>query len=162
MFNYIKFKTLQMISKKCKYAIRALIYIANNQKELGLVDATLIAEKERIPKKFLESILHALRNNGILHSSRGKFGGYKLLKDPSEINLTDIMRIMDGPIAMLPCVSLNYYSKCDECDEAVCVIKPIFEQIRDITLDILNNSTVLRLADETVLKNADFKNELQK
>jgi Rrf2 family protein len=103
-----------MISKKCKYAIRALIYIANNQKALGLVDSAQIAEKERIPKKFLEAILHALRNNGILHSSRGKFGGYKLLKDPSEIKLTDIMRVMDGPIAMLPCVSLNYYSKCDE------------------------------------------------
>ncbi|HMP31857.1 MAG TPA: Rrf2 family transcriptional regulator [Saprospiraceae bacterium] len=151
-----------MISKKCKYAIRALIYIANNQAEMGLVDSSQIAEKERIPKKFLEAILHELRKNQILHSSRGKLGGYKLLKDPSEIKLTDIMRIMDGPIAMLPCVSLNYYAKCDECDETTCVIKPVFEKIRDLTLDVLNNTNVLKLKEESILKNKEHNDEIQK
>jgi Rrf2 family protein len=149
-----------MISKKCKYAIRALIYITNNQEELGLVDSARIAEFEKIPKKFLESILHELRNNRILHSSRGKFGGYKLLKHPSEIKLTELIRIMDGPIAMLPCVSLNYYAKCDECDETTCVIKPVFEKIRDLTLDVLNNQNIHKMSEESKAKIKLASNEL--
>lgn len=136
-----------MISKKCKYAIKALIFIAKNQETMGLVDSSRISESERIPKKFLEAILHDLRTNGILHSSRGKSGGYKLLKKPEDIRLTEIIRITDGPIAMLPCVSLNYYSKCDECDETTCVIKPVFEKIRDLTLDVLNQTSVLKLTE---------------
>jgi Rrf2 family protein len=136
-----------MISKKCKYAIKALIFITKNQESMGLVDSSRIAEAERIPKKFLEAILHDLRTNRILHSSRGKSGGYKLLKNPEEIKLTDIIRIMDGPIAMLPCVSLHYYSKCEECDENTCVIKPVFEKIRDLTLDVLNQTSVLKLTE---------------
>jgi Rrf2 family protein len=130
-----------MISKKCKYAIKALLYISN-QSGSNNIDAKEIAENEGIPRKFLETILHELRNNRILHSSRGKMGGYKLLKDPKDIKLTEVMRIMDGPIAMLPCVSLNYYTPCEECDEKTCVIKPVFEKIRDATLDVLNNTSI--------------------
>ena len=131
-----------MISKKCKYAIKALLYLADNQTENRSIFSTEIAEKENIPQKFLETILRELRNFQLLQSKRGKTGGYRLLKTPSEIKLTELMRVMDGPIALLPCVSLNYYAPCEECDEKICTIKPVFEQVRDQTLSILGNTTI--------------------
>ena len=131
-----------MISKKCKYAIKALLYLAEHQGEERAIFSSEIATKERIPKKFLETILRELRNFQFLQSQRGKTGGYRLIKQPKEINLAELMRLMDGPIAMLPCVSLNYYATCAECDEEHCQIKPIFEKIRNQTLEVLNNTTV--------------------
>jgi Rrf2 family protein len=137
-----------MISKKCKYAIKAIQYIAKNESQGKPIFASEIAEQEGIPKKFLESILLDLRNNGILASRRGKHGGYILLKKPADINFTDIIRIMDGPIAMLPCVSLNYYSPCFECkDEETCAIKVVFEKVRDCTLEVLTKSTFDKMID---------------
>ena len=131
-----------MISKKCKYAIKALLYLADNQSEERSIFSTEIAENENIPQKFLETILRELRNFQLLKSKRGKTGGYKLLKKPSEIKLAELMRMMDGPIALLPCVSLNYYASCDECNETTCTIKPVFEKVRDQTLSILGNTSI--------------------
>ena len=131
-----------MISKKCKYAIKALLYLADNQSEERSIFSTEIAENENIPQKFLETILRELRNFQLLQSKRGKTGGYKLLKKPSEIKLAELMRMMDGPIALLPCVSLNYYTSCDECNETTCTIKPVFEKVRDQTLSILGNTSI--------------------
>lgn len=131
-----------MISKKCKYAIKALLYLADNQNEKRSIFSTEIAEQESIPQKFLETILRELRNFQLLQSKRGKTGGYRLLKHPSEIKLVDLMRMMDGPVALLPCVSLNYYAPCEECDERTCTIKPVFEKVRDQTLEILSNTTI--------------------
>lgn len=131
-----------MISKKCKYAIKALLYLADFQEDDRSIFSTEIAEKENIPQKFLETILRELRNFQILQSRRGKTGGYRLIKRPNEIKLTDLMRMMDGPIALLPCVSLNYYASCEECNEKTCTIKPVFEKVRDQTLSILGNTTI--------------------
>ena len=131
-----------MISKKCKYAIKALLYLAEHQGEERPIFSSEIATKERIPQKFLETILRELRNFQFLQSQRGKTGGYRLIKQPKEFNLAELMRLMDGPIAMLPCVSLNYYATCAECDEERCQIKPVFEKIRNQTLEVLNNTTV--------------------
>src|SRR5210317_1042821 len=116
-----------MISNKCKYAIKALVYIANNEQDDMAVMTADIAREQQIPRKFLEIILRDLRNNRILESRRGKDGGFRLLRPASDISLTEVMRIIDGPIAMLPCVSLNYYRSCDECQEEVCQIKGVFE-----------------------------------
>lgn len=139
-------KPTTMISKKCKYAIKAILYIARNQQREEAVYAAEIAEREGIPLKFLESILRDLRNNGILLSKRGRGGGYKLLKKAEEISFTEIIRIMDGPIAMLPCVSLHYYVRCDECAiEENCPIRTVFLQVRDATLGILSGATVDQL-----------------
>jgi Rrf2 family protein len=135
-----------MISKKCKYAIKALLYLADHQSEGRSIFSSEIAEQENIPKKFLETILRELRNFQFVQSKRGKAGGYKLLKEPKDINLADLMRAVDGPIAMLPCVSLNYYANCEECDEKVCKIKPVFEEVRDKTLKILNTTTIDKMA----------------
>lgn len=134
-----------MISNKCKYAIRALQYLAKNKEEDRTIMSSEIAEKEGIPKKFLEAILHELKNNRLLTSKRGSNGGYKLIKDPNEITLTEIIRIIDGPIALLPCVSLNYYSSCDGCDEKNCSIKGVFEQVRDRTLELLDHTTITEM-----------------
>jgi len=131
-----------MISNKCKYAIKALLYIAEFAEEQRPVLSSEIATNQKIPKKFLESILRELRNNMILSSRRGRAGGYTVLKNPKEICLTDVVRIMDGPIAMLPCVSLNYYSSCDQCDESNCRIKGVFEEVRDRTLEVLTQTTI--------------------
>jgi len=132
---------LNVISKKCKYALKALLYISKNSGDKAILTSS-IARDENIPRKFLESILRSLRNNQILHSKRGKEGGFLLLRDPKEIYIVEIMRIMDGPVAMLPCVSLNYYQSCEECDEERCAIKGMFETIRDKTLEVLGSTSL--------------------
>ena len=132
---------LIVISKKCKYALKALLYISKNSGGKAILTSS-IAQDENIPRKFLESILRSLRNNQILHSKRGKEGGFLLLRDPKEIYIVEIMRIMDGPVAMLPCVSLNYYQSCEECDEKNCAIKGMFETIRDKTLEVLGGTSL--------------------
>jgi len=131
-----------MLSKKCKYAIHALVYLAERFQE-GPVHIQEIADEQHIPKKFLEAILLELRNAKILHSKKGKGGGYYLYKKPQDVNLIEIIRLMDGAIAMLPCVSLNYYEPCEECiDEKTCGIRFAFLGVRDETLRILSESTL--------------------
>ena len=120
--------------------------------------ASEISEHESIPHKFLEAILLDLKNAGILRSKRGRHGGYFLQAKPEDIKLVTIMRLFDGPIALLPCVSLNYYGPCDECqDEATCGIRAVFVMIRDHTLDILReNNLALILEREQKMKERKF------
>lgn len=135
-----------MLSRKCKYAIHALVYLTARDQQ-GPVQIQEIAEKQRIPKKFLEAILLELRNAGILQSKKGKGGGYYLAKKPEAVNLVEVIRLMDGAIAMLPCVSLNYYAPCEEClDEQTCGIRAAFAQVRDQTLAVLASHTLAALA----------------
>jgi Rrf2 family protein len=142
-----------MLSKKCKYAIHALVYLAERYQQ-GPVHIQEIADNQHIPKKFLEAILLELRNAKVLLSKKGKGGGYYLIKRPAEVNLIDIIRLMDGAIAMLPCVSLNYYERCDEChDEKICGIRDTFIGVRDETLKILAESTLEKiLKRQAILK----------
>jgi len=105
-----------MISKKTKYGLKALVYIAKNSNG-DPVSIMTISEQEQISRKFLESILLSLKTNGLLGSKKGKFGGYYLMKSPDEIKMSTVIRILEGPIAMVPCVSLNYYEKCDDCKD---------------------------------------------
>lgn len=130
-----------MISKKTKYGLKALTYIARNDKQM--VPIALIAERENIPHKFLESILLLLRKSGFLGSKKGKGGGYYLLKEASDIYMTDVMRILEGPIAPVACVSLNYYEKCDDCeDETTCSLNKLMIQVRDANLHVFRNTTL--------------------
>ena len=99
-----------MLSKKTKYGIKALTFLAKQEPNVPVQIAT-IAEMENISLKFLESILLTLRKSGLLGSKKGKGGGYYLLKDPKEVKMTTVMRVLEGPIAMISCVSLNYYEK---------------------------------------------------
>lgn len=131
-----------MLSKKTQYAFHALIYLAEH-KQTGPVLISEIAEKKNISIKFLENILLELKNAGILSSKKGKGGGYFLLKQPQDIMLARVIRLLDGPIALLPCVSLNYYQKCETCeDEATCGLNQVVAQVRDAALKILENKSL--------------------
>lgn len=112
------------------------------------VQIATIASHENIPHKFLESILLSLKKTGLLGAKKGKGGGYYLLKEPSEMKMTDVIRTLEGPIAMLPCVSLNYYEKCDDCpDEHTCSVHKLMIQVRDNTLQIFRNTTLADLVE---------------
>jgi len=130
-----------MISKKTKYGLKALAYIARRENEM--VSISEIAREENIPHKFLESILLTLRKSGFLGSKKGKGGGYYLLKSPSNIYMVDLMRVLEGPIAPVACVSLNYYEKCEDCpDEATCSLNKLMIQVRDANLNVFRNTTL--------------------
>ena len=134
-----------MLSKRTKYGLKALTYMARNHSEDPVQIAT-IATSENIPHKFLESILLTLKKTGLLGAKKGKGGGYYLLKEPAEMKMTDVIRTLEGPIAMLPCVSLNYYEKCDDCpDEDTCSVHKLMIQVRDNTLQIFRNTTLADL-----------------
>lgn len=134
-----------MLSKKTKYGLKALTYLASlDSKEP--VQIAEIAEHENISQKFLESILLTLRRNGFLGSKKGKGGGYYLIKEPEEILMTAVMRVLEGPIAMIPCVSLNFYEKCDDCpDENKCSVHKLMLQVRDSALEVYRNNTLADL-----------------
>jgi len=134
-----------MLSKKCSYAIHALVYLAERMDQ-GPIHIQEMSEKKHIPRKFLEAILLELNRAKILGAKRGKGGGYFLKKKPEQINLIEIIRLMDGAIALLPCVSLNYYEPCNECeDEKTCGLRNVLIHIRDETLGILSRSTLAQI-----------------
>ena len=136
-----------MISKKAKYAIVALVHLAKRPDNSPVVIRE-IAVAENIPQKFLEAILLDLRKAAILASRKGKGGGYYLLKSPKDINMADIMRLFDGPIALLPCVTHQYYERCEECkDEATCGIRDVFMKLRTVTVDLLKNASLAGIVD---------------
>lgn len=138
-----------MLSKKTKYGLKALTYIARDQNGTPS-QVSAIAKGEQIPQKFLESILLTLRKAGFLGSKKGKHGGYYLRQSPSEIKMTDVMRVLEGPIAMVPCVSLNYYEKCDDCpDESTCSVHKLMIEVRDSTLNVFRNTTLEDLSKKT-------------
>ncbi len=122
-----------MMSKRCKYALKAMIRLAKNYQN-GFLSTSIIAEDEHIPKKFLEQILLELKRAKLVNSKQGANGGYYLMKSPDEINLADLYRIFEGPIALVPCISLNFYEKCDDCvDEATCVLRDELVNVREKT-----------------------------
>lgn len=134
-----------MLSKKSKYAIKALVLLAKQYRK-GPLLISAISEGERIPKKFLEAILLELKKKGILASKMGAGGGYYLIKEPKDVMLISVVRLTDGPIAMTPCVSLNFYEPCEECvDEVTCGLRDIARQVRDASLDILSNTSLADL-----------------
>ena len=131
-----------MLSKKAKYGINALLYLAQHRQERP-IPIHQIAESENIPPKFLEGILLDLRKSGILGSKKGPGGGYYLLREPEDVNLAEVMRLYDGPIALLPCVTYKYYERCEECkDEETCGIRDVFLQLRNETVELLKRSTL--------------------
>jgi Rrf2 family protein len=134
-----------MLSKKAKYAMLALVHLAKHQDQ-GPVLISKIAEEENIPQKFLEAILLDLKKDGTLASKKGKGGGYYLIKSPDEVNMADVMRLFDGAIALLPCVTYKYYERCDECkDEETCGIRDTFMEVRNSTVEILKATTLAEI-----------------
>ena len=136
-----------MLSQKTKYALKALVLLADDEKaKKGPTLISSLVQRGNMPQKFLEAILLEMRNAKILHSKKGKGGGYYLYKKPEEVNLVEIIRLMDGAISLLPCVSLNYYERCDECvNEVTCGIRDAFTGVRDESLKLLSKSTLAQI-----------------
>lgn len=139
-----------MISQKAKYALRALVSLAR----AGRGETRMIGEISReqaIPKKFLEQILLELKRAGMVASRRGRAGGYELLRAPEQIMFGEVLRLIDGPIAPLPCLSKIAYRKCEDCrDETACEIRHVFERVTLATREVLDSTSLadsLRLQD---------------
>ena len=130
-----------MLSKKAQYALRAMTYLAKEYDRGPILVAT-VAESEKIPKKFLNLILLELKNHGLLDSKKGRQGGYFLGKPPDEINLAQVIRLTNGPLAPVLCVSAMAYRRCGVCaNETVCGIKPTMKAVRDAMATILEGTT---------------------
>ena len=143
-----------MLSKKSKYALKALSVLSQEYGN-GPILISDIARRERIPRRFLELILLELKNNGVLRSRKGKGGGYMLSKPPGQTSVGSVLRMLEGPLAPLPCASKSAYQRCDECiDERTCGIRILMKEVRDATAAILDSTT---LAD--VLKRSRASNK---
>jgi Rrf2 family protein len=134
-----------MLTKKTRYALAAMRRLAKEYGK-GTLLINEIAQTEMIPKRFLESILLELKNNGILSSKLGKKGGYYLIKKPEDVSVLDIVRLFEGAVALIPCTSSKYYEPCENClNEKECKIKEIFQDIRDYTYKTLKEKTMADL-----------------
>lgn len=138
-----------MLSQKAKYALKAMQMLAE-QEDGMLLQTPEIAEAQRIPRKFLELILLDLKNRGYVHSQRGKNGGYVLAKPAEEITFGQIVRLMDGPLAPIPCASLTAYRRCADCiDEKTCSIRRVMRQVRDAVSGVLDEVTLADVRENT-------------
>jgi len=143
-----------MISRKARYALKAVVALAKAEPG-NVVLIGDIAERENIPKKFLEQILVDLKHHGVVMSRRGKAGGYQLLKKPEQITFGEVLRIIDGPVAPLACVSRMAYSRCEDCsDEDNCEVRRVFARVAEATRNVLDHTTV---ADSV---SSDWENEI--
>lgn len=142
-----------MLSKKTKYAINALVFLAKNIADQP-ISVSRIAEEQGIPLKFLESILVELKNARIVNSKKGKYGGYILNGKPEDIHMAKITRLFDGAIALLPCATYKFYERCEECiDEETCGIRQVVLEIRKETVKRLKTATLADIVKrEEVLK----------
>lgn len=148
---------MQSLSQKAKYALRALQVLAHEHGKGPILIAD-IAAREDIPKKFLELILLELKNAGILQSKKGKGGGYQLRRPPEKVTLGNIIRVIDGPIAPLPCVSESAFMKCDECpDEKTCGTRFFFKEVRDAVAKIVDSTSLADLLKRVELLEKDKK-----
>ena len=131
-----------MLSQKAKYALRALIMLAEREDD-DLILIADIAERENIPRKFLEAILVELRKHGLLFAKRGKSGGYRLARPASEISFGEVIRLIDGHLAPIPCASKNAFRPCDDCtDPGTCSVRWLMVQVRDATAGVLDNCSL--------------------
>ena len=131
-----------MLSRKSKYGLKALLVLAQEAGR-GPVLISELARREAMPKKFLEAILLELKRHGVVQSRKGKGGGYFLTRKPSEITFGEVIRVLEGPLAAVPCVSQTAYMKCVECiDEQTCGVRVAMKEVRDATAQILDHTTL--------------------
>ena len=114
------------------------------------VQSVEIADAERIPKKFLDAIMLEIKNMGLVTSKKGKGGGYQLFQSPDTISLGQVIRVLDGPLAPVSCVSRTAYARCADCrDERACLIRPVMQRVRDAISGILDNTTLEDMIADT-------------
>ncbi len=132
-----------MLSQRGRYALKAMLSVARADLADRPRQVSAIASDENIPRKFLELIMSELRQAGLVESRRGKLGGYRLTRPSAEITFGDIMRVTDGPLALLPCVSQKFYRRCDDCaDEASCTLRRIMADVRREVSEILDRTSL--------------------
>jgi Rrf2 family protein len=130
---------------KAKYALRALMVMSQNEKKM--LSSKTIAEQADAPSKFLDNILQELRHHGVVDSKRGIFGGYFLVQSAETLRLGDIVRMIDGMLAPVPCASVTSYRQCDDCqDEATCKIRYVMMRVRQAISDVLDTISLKELA----------------
>jgi Rrf2 family protein len=134
-----------MLTKKGKYGLKALIHLACRPGELSFVSD--VAQANNIPKKFLDAILAELRNAGFVYSRKGKMGGYTLARAPEEIHIGHVVRVLDGPLAPIPCASKTRYQPCDDCDVATCQIRHMMLDVRNAIAAVLDKTSLAQLRD---------------
>jgi Rrf2 family protein len=145
-----------MLSQKAKYALKALLVLAERTPNVPVQVAEL-SEQGNIPRKFLELIMLELKKHGIVHSQRGKHGGYMLASSPSEISFGAVVRAMDGPLAPIPCASLTGYRRCADCrNEKTCAVRLMMRRVRDAVAEILDGTS---LADMSASDLDSFENQ---
>jgi Rrf2 family protein len=133
-----------MLSMKAKYALRALMVMTQNEKKM--LSSKVIAEKANAPSKFLDNILQELRHHGVVDSKRGIFGGYFLVRPAEDLSLGDIVRMIDGMLAPVPCASVTAYRRCDDCeDEATCKIRYVMLSVREAISNVLDTISLKAL-----------------
>jgi Rrf2 family protein len=131
-----------VLSRKSKYGLKALLILAR-EAGTGPVLIADLARPEAIPRKFLEAILLELKRHGVVQSRKGKGGGYFLRRDPADITFGEVIRVLEGPLAAVPCVSHTAYMKCVECvDEPTCGVRLAMKEVRDATARILDHTTL--------------------
>jgi Rrf2 family protein len=144
-----------MMSKKCKYALKALVRLGKEYGKGNLLTEE-IAKSANVPKKFLELILLDLKRAGYVQSKSGAGGGYHLIREPTEITLADVYRFFDGAIALQPCVSQKFHERCEDCiDEEQCHLKPALYEIREKTFEIMSKITL-----DAIMKTPLYSNNL--
>jgi Rrf2 family protein len=135
-----------VLSKKSKYGLKAMLELASEDAGQRPLQASELAERQQLPKKFLEAILLELTRHGLLKSKLGRGGGYVLTRKPGDITVGEIIRVLEGPLALIPCVSKTAYRRCDEClDEETCGVRLAMKEVRDATSHILDNTTLAGL-----------------
>jgi Rrf2 family protein len=131
-----------LLSRKSKYGLKALLLLAEKP-DRGPVLIAELAEREALPRKFLEAILVDLKRHGIVESRKGKGGGYALVRRPEEVTFGEVIRVLEGPLALVPCVSQTAYRPCAECvDEATCGVRLAMQRVREATAEILDGTTL--------------------
>lgn len=138
------------LSVRGEYALRALLVLARDyQEDDSVVRIQEISNKQNIPKRFLEQILNDLKSAGIVESKRGVAGGYRLRRAPDRINLAEIVRHIEGPLAPVSCVSEKFYEKCSCPDETRCAIRSVMKETRDAIVSIMERVTLAELAERS-------------
>ena len=135
-----------MLAQKTRYALRSLLFLAE-EGQGAPVQLARIAETQQIPPKYLELIMLDLKKAGLVRSTRGPRGGYVLARDPGAISFGEIVRVMEGPIALVPCASVNFYARCDDChDEETCAIRRAFAMLREQSAELLEGISLSEAA----------------
>lgn len=133
------------LSRRSEYGLRALVDLVRHDGTAPVALATL-AQRNKLPSKFLEQIMSTLKHGGVVRTTLGAHGGYALAADPSTVTIGRVVRLLDGALAPLPCVSLRYYAPCSCPDEATCPLRDMMIDVRDAMLEILDKETLAQMA----------------